>query len=167
MFKFQLHLKKFGSAKSASQQAMRATVGAMRVTRVMRFTVQMLRIFICFIYIRMRTLWTIFLFCFCFLFGEKLSIQNGPRWAKNIYIYKDDMQKFIKFQDFSKKNFREKHTAAPLLEWVSINTSHSLISIYIHVELHSRNKKGKEKEQHFNLNVLASRTVRKLRNFKG
>ena len=35
-----------GSAKSASQ---RATVRAMRVTRVMRATVQMLRIFVCFI----------------------------------------------------------------------------------------------------------------------
>ena len=41
---------------------MRATVRAMQGTRVMRATVQMLRIFICFIYIRVRKFWTNFFF---------------------------------------------------------------------------------------------------------
>ena len=45
----------------------------MRVTRVMRVMratvqVQMLRIFICFIYIRVRKFWTDFFLCFFFLF---------------------------------------------------------------------------------------------------
>ena len=95
-----------GSAKSASQRAVRASVRAMRVTRVMRVmraTVQMLRIFICFIYIRVRKFWTnffLFFFRFCYNFGENFAYSKSPKMRKK---NKNNTQKFIKVQDFRKK----------------------------------------------------------------
>ena len=74
---------------------MRAIVRAMRVTRVMqimrvmRATAQMLRIFVCFIYIRVRKVWTnffflvfFFFFVFVIILERILPIQNRPRCAK-------------------------------------------------------------------------------------
>ena len=51
------------------------------------------------------------------------------------------MQKFIQVQDFRKK-IREKQTAAPLVEKVSIDTCHSLISTWNFIQ---ENKKKKKK----------------------
>ena len=67
-------------------------------------------------------------------------------FCKKVYIQKTIFKNLSRFKTSSvKKNFREEHTVAPLFEWVSIDTSYSLISIYIHVELHSRKKKEKKK----------------------
>ena len=126
----------------------------MRAMPVMRATIQMLRIFTCYLYICMTTFGQIyFLFVFFWLFCLFKIAQDAQ-------TNKNNMQKFIKIQDFSKTNFQEKHTAAALLEWVSIDTCHSL-------ELHSMWNfiEEKKKKQHFNLHVLASRMVSKSRNF--
>ena len=103
---------------SASQRAMRATVRAMRVTRVMRVmraTVQMLRIFICFIYIRVRKFWTNFFLCCCFFFffvfviilERILPIQNRPRCAKKkIKTIRKNLLRFKTSEKKSEKNIR-------------------------------------------------------------
>ena len=102
-----------GSAKSASQRAMRAIVRAMRVTRVMRAmraTVQMLRIFICFIYIRVRKFWTnfflwfSFFFRFCYNFGENFSYSKSPKMRKKIKTIRKNL---LRFKTSGKKNPRK------------------------------------------------------------
>ena len=60
---------------------------AVRAMRVTRATVQMLRIFICFIYIRVRKFWMnfflrFFFFVFVIILERTLPIQNRPRCAK-------------------------------------------------------------------------------------
>ena len=104
-----------GSAKSASQRAMRATVRAMRVTRVMRVmraTVQMLRIFICFIYIRVRKFWTnfflFFFFRFCYNFGENFAYSKSPKMRKKIKTIRKNLLRFKTSEKKSEKNIRQR-----------------------------------------------------------
>ena len=102
------------SAKSASQRAMRAIVRAMRVTRVMRAmraTVQMLRIFICFIYIRVRKFWTNFFLwfsffccCFCYNFGENFAYSKSPKMRQKIKTIRKNL---LRFKTSGKKNPRK------------------------------------------------------------
>ena len=98
-----------GSAKSASQRALASP------WRAMRATVQMLRIFICFIYIRVRKFWTHFFslfFSFCYNFGENFAYSKSPKMRKKI---KRICKNLLRFKT-SEKKIRENHTAAPLLE---------------------------------------------------
>ena len=135
-----------GSAKSASQRAMRATVQAMRamrVTRVMWGTVQMLRIFICFIYSRVRKFWTNFFLCFfffffrfCYNFGENFAYSKSPKMRKKI---KTIRKEFIKVQHFRKKNPRKTYGCTA----IRIGIYWHMSFIDIHVELDSRKKKEK------------------------
>ena len=140
-----------GSAKSASQRAMRATVRVtrvMRVMRVMRATVQMLRIFICFIYIRVKKFWTNFFLCFfffffrfCYNFGENFAYSKSPKMRKK----NKNTQKFIKVQDFrkkSEKNIRLHRYSNRYL----LTTCHSLIFTWNFIQgKKKKRKKRKEK----------------------
>ena len=74
---------------------------------------------------------------------------------KKIKIIRKNLLRF----KTSEKKIREKQTAAPILEYVSIDTCHSLISTWNFIQ------EKKRKEQHFDLRVLASRMVSKLRHF--
>ena len=102
-----------GSAKSASQRANRAIVRAMRVTRVMRAmraTVQMLRIFISFIYIRVRKFGRnfffgfFFFFRFCYNFGENFAYSKSPKMRKKIKTIRKNL---LRFKTSGKKNPRK------------------------------------------------------------
>ena len=89
---------------------MRATVRAMRVTRVMRVmraTVQMLRIIICFIYIRARKFWTnFFFFRFCYNFGENFAYSKSPKMRKKIKTIRKNLLRFKTSEKKSEKNIR-------------------------------------------------------------
>ena len=73
--------------------------GLTKCVEWMRATVQMLRIFICFIYIPMDILDDFFFF-FVFVIWRKFCLF---KMAQDAQTNNDNMQKFIKIQDFSKK----------------------------------------------------------------
>ena len=89
------------SAKSASQRGMRATGRAMRV---MRATVQMLRIFI----VLFTFAWTIFFLCFFVsLFGENFVYSKSPKMRKKIKTIRKNLLRFKTSVKKKKKNPRE------------------------------------------------------------
>ena len=138
---------------------MRATVRAMRVTRVMRVmraTVQMLRILICFIYIRVRKFWTNFFLCFfffffflffffrfCYNFGENFAYSKSPKMRKKIKTLRKNLLRFKTSEKKSEKNIRlhrysHRYLLIHVIHWYPRGTSF---------------KKKKAKEQHCSISV--------------
>ena len=101
----------------------------------------MLRIFICFIYIRVRKFWTNFFLCFfffrfCYNFGENFAHSKSPKMRKKIKTLRKNL---LRFKTSEKKNPRKTYGCTA----TRIGIYWHMSFIDIHVELHSRKKKQK------------------------